>query len=551
MLSLDLAYQKIDQQLSRWDGRLRHRDALLWVPRGLLAGLMVGVALAAVARFRPLLTGSEILMATAIFSVLGMVAAALWVYVRRRSVAQKARFADRQFGLKERLITAVELREAHISAPETLRDQQVSEAAEILDHVDTPQALPLEINTQDWSLIVLALALLAAAMILPNPQESALRQARAVEQAIVEQVEQIEAIQEEIQQNDNLTATQQDELLRPLNEALAELESGDLTQEEALAALSEAQSELRALQGENDQSSLQDALSEAGGPLSGSSTTQEMAEAMAEQNLGETGRQLRELASQLPSLTEEAQQDIGRRLSEAAQQLQATNPELAEQLATAGTSLQQGDVESAQEALESAAEQLEQAATQQALSEAAGQTAEQLQEGRSEVAQAGQEQSSQQGQQGQEGQTAITEGQQGQTGQSGEGQSGQQGQSGQDPGQGQLGQEGQPGENGSFGGTNEGGGSAAQVFVPPFRDLSEFEGVEVELPAECVASPEDCGQLLTQSPTDITSEDSLVPYEQVYSEYANTAYEALEEDYVPLGMKSYIRDYFTSLEPGE
>ena len=41
-----------------------------------------------------------------------------------------------------------------------------------------------------------------------------------------------------------------------------------------------------------------------------------------------------------------------------------------------------------------------------------------------------------------------------------------------------------------------------------------------------------------------------VPYNQVFSDYANAANRALDSDYVPLGLRDVVRDYFTSLEPG-
>jgi hypothetical protein len=40
-----------------------------------------------------------------------------------------------------------------------------------------------------------------------------------------------------------------------------------------------------------------------------------------------------------------------------------------------------------------------------------------------------------------------------------------------------------------------------------------------------------------------------VPYREVYAEYATQAGVALEGSYIPLGMKQYVRDYFSSLEP--
>ena len=80
-------------------------------------------------------------------------------------------------------------------------------------------------------------------------------------------------------------------------------------------------------------------------------------------------------------------------------------------------------------------------------------------------------------------------------------------------------------------------------------DLSGFEGEDVELPAECLADPASCGGLLSENPTEFGDEQSIVPYEQVFGDYRNAANEALADDYIPLGLKGYIRDYFSSLEP--
>ncbi len=45
--------------------------------------------------------------------------------------------------------------------------------------------------------------------------------------------------------------------------------------------------------------------------------------------------------------------------------------------------------------------------------------------------------------------------------------------------------------------------------------------------------------------------ESVVPYNQVFSSYADAASRALESDYIPLGMRDVIRDYFSSLDPQE
>jgi hypothetical protein len=40
-----------------------------------------------------------------------------------------------------------------------------------------------------------------------------------------------------------------------------------------------------------------------------------------------------------------------------------------------------------------------------------------------------------------------------------------------------------------------------------------------------------------------------VPYNQVYSDYANAANQALDTGYIPLGLRDVVREYFTSLAP--
>jgi hypothetical protein len=45
--------------------------------------------------------------------------------------------------------------------------------------------------------------------------------------------------------------------------------------------------------------------------------------------------------------------------------------------------------------------------------------------------------------------------------------------------------------------------------------------------------------------------DVTVPYNQVFSDYRDAANRALESDYIPLGMRDVVRDYFSSLEPGQ
>jgi hypothetical protein len=42
---------------------------------------------------------------------------------------------------------------------------------------------------------------------------------------------------------------------------------------------------------------------------------------------------------------------------------------------------------------------------------------------------------------------------------------------------------------------------------------------------------------------------SFVPYQQVYADFYNYAQISLDRSYVPLSVKDYVRDYFSSLDP--
>jgi hypothetical protein len=42
---------------------------------------------------------------------------------------------------------------------------------------------------------------------------------------------------------------------------------------------------------------------------------------------------------------------------------------------------------------------------------------------------------------------------------------------------------------------------------------------------------------------------ALTPYEQVYSDFRDYALTSLDRNYVPLSVKDFVRDYFSSLDP--
>lgn len=532
-------FQQLATQLQRWTNRRRWRDALLWLPRGLLVGLLLAVVVATVARLRPLLTNEEIANLAGGLALVGLLIGLVVLLLRRYTLHQQARFADRQFQLQERATTAVEIHGGDLLATPVLAQQQLADTVAAAGRVDVRARLPLQLNRQDALLIVVTVALLAAAVFLPNPQSDILQEQRAVAATIEEQVEALEGLAEEIGQNPDLTEAQREELLQPLENALEELEAGDLSREEAVAVLSEAEAELRDLAATNDTEALRQTLSNASQPLAENSAGQSLGQALQDGNLAQAGPAAAQLADNLPALSATEQQELAQDLAETAEALQGVDSELAQELAAAAEALQNGDVTAAQQALREAAATLQQRAQERAAAQQADAAAGQLGQGRQEVAQAGQEGDGQPS----EGDQGDGQGQ-GQGNSPGQGQGDGTGVEGQDQTQGSPAEEGE-----GTGGPGPGGGHAENVFVPEFRDLSGEEGVEIELPAECLANPAECGPLLSETPAELTEEGSTVPYNQVFGDYRDAAYEALSDDHIPLGLKGYVRDYFSSLEP--
>lgn len=508
--------------LQRWERRRRWLRLGRWLPRGLLAGMMLAALVAAIARFRPWLTPEALLIWTVGLAGAGLLLAGIGSMLIRRSLVQQARLADEQFHLQERMITAVEIHLARLTPPAPWVELQLQDALQAARRVDVGRALPWRWPRQEGALLALTGALLILALVLPNPQTGLLRQQQAAAQAIEEQAAAVAALLEEIRQTPGLTPAQQEAVAAPLEAALQELQEGDLSQTEVVAVLSEAEADLRALTPADLATDVTTALAEAGAPLAQTTPAgAALGQALQTGDLPAAARAAFELADELPSLTPAEAANLAQQLQQAAAALAEVDSALAAELAAAAESLNQGDSAAAQAALRQAGALLQQRAGEIA----AAQAADQLAAGRQAVAQAGQEASGTAG--------APAEG-------SGEGATGGEAAGADNPAAGSDNASGSPGP---------GGGHVEGLFVPPSSPLADAPGVPVELPAICQGDPEACGQLVTEQETPFRDEQSHVPYDQVFGDYRDRAYATLADDYVPLGLKDYIRDYFSSLEP--
>ncbi|MBI5667023.1 MAG: hypothetical protein HZC41_03375 [Chloroflexi bacterium] len=596
------------QLVRGWDRRLRAQQAAVWLPRAVLPGLALGITAAVVSRLRPWLLPGQVLLLAAAGVALGIVVMLLAVWLWPRPMLTAARRFDRLFGLQERVSTALELLEGRLQSSGELAARQIDDAWMRAQTVRAGDALPLVFRWREWTAVLALLAVLVLLVVLPNPQTAAIAQNAAQEAALADAAEDLKDITEEIASEAALTPEQREQILQALEDSITTLQEPDVSPEEAFASLSDTEA---ALQSQADQMQQQSAEQQAAMEAAAEALRQALEQAaQAQQGQESAIPTLEQLRQQMQQMTEQQRQQAAQALEQAAQALQQADPNTAQALEQAAQALRQGDTGAAQQALDQAmqdmqASQQAQQSQQQAAQnlEQAAQDVQQAADQVSQQTQQGQPTQQQQGQQGQLGQP-----QQGQQAQSQPGQPGDQGQQGQEGQPGQPGQEGQPGQAGQQPGDQ---GQPGQVGQQPADGAGEQgqQGQPANSPSDRPAAgagdapvgagsddlggqpQQQAGQIDTGNNPDGTGEgqfdpvyaprriggqgddqvvlepdagnvpsvegefaenptgDASVPYNQVFSDYADAANRALESDYIPLGLRDVVRDYFSSLEP--
>lgn len=379
----------------RWNTRLRLTRTVVWLPRGLLVGVLVGLIIATISRLRPWLLPEQILqnalIAVGITGALTLVA--VWLWPRPARVA--AQEFDRRFNLKERISTALEITSGLINTSPIFIERQLEDARVAANRVETNHLLPMKVNWVEVVLLTLALIGLGAAILLKNPFEGEVIAQRELQESVEQRIEELEQAREQIENDSTLTAEQQEELTQPIDEAIEALENPEISQAEAVASLAEAEQELREMSEGGQNRTERAANSAAGTQLRANPNSEEAGESLENNELEQAANELEELANELDNLSEQERQDLADQLDAAADALQETNPELAEQMREAAEALREGDTQRAAEALQNASDTLnEQAQQNQQQSQAANQAADQVSESRQEMS-GNQEQSGQ------------------------------------------------------------------------------------------------------------------------------------------------------------
>lgn len=569
--------------VTAWDKRLRQQQMVRWLAAALLPALLLGVSLALIARTRPLLSKEHILAITfgALLASLALLVGGIWFFPRQKTAI--AREFDLRFALREKVSTALELLEGRIHTNEELSRLQLADAHTSAGQVPYRDLLPFRVRWREWGSV--AAALLAFVVLLLLPDSQAQNRAVATQTAVIEEaVGELQAITENIAANTLLTDEERRELLETLQANTETLKEDNLSPEEAFATLSEVENRLQeqsdALQQQlqAQQAALQDAadtLSDYG------REGQPNAEQSAVTQFVESTQQL---GQQLGEMTPEQLDQAADALDQAAKLLQESDPRTAQALREAAEAIRQRDLEAAQQFLTQAAQQMQQSQSQREQTEQTrqqlDQAAQQMQQRANQIAQQNQRAQDQQNQPDDFGMDGPQ-----QDGQQQDGQQGQQSQSGpQSQQDGSLSESARPGEGEGQDSQTEGGASdpdtsGALSGDSAARPDTDTSGLNSDSGSdqnnapdgfgqgqfESVFAPQRIGGASDQQLSLETGQDNVpltqgdfnqnpagsatVPYSQVFNTYRDAVNQALDSDYIPLGLRDVVHDYFTSLDP--
>ncbi len=449
-----------------------------------------------------------------------------------------ARRTDQALGLKDRLATALELTgpAAAKFTPDLVMQQQ-ADALRAAHGIDPHQAFPLRWPRRPLTLAAVCLAASLLLLYLPNPMDAVLEERAAVAEEAERQAEALEELAADLTADESLDPDEREELLRQLREAAQALREHPGDREDLLAELARLDERLRR-QLDPQHAARQAALEGLTADLADLAGATD-----ADPSLEEAARLLQELAAGATEMSAADQERLAASLEEAAARLAGSDPTLARSLGQLAQSVRGG--QPAALSADAAAQALSAAASDAALQQALAQALNRTQGSTQAIAQAGRESTQGQGQ--------------------GQGQGDGQGQ-GQSPGQGQGQGQGQ-GTQGS------GGGTTSPTGPPGIRPGRAGEPTDPNKPyqvgeLDAVFAPWQQGQpgdpnflpgrqtgqgeetvREGQQPQPGTPGAALVPYSEVYASYSTAAAQAMEREYIPAGLKDYVREYFTRLEP--
>lgn len=586
---------ELDTLLASWESRYKLRLLSKNLPRAFMLGLVISMLIGVIGYSQRLFLAQNLAVITIAITGISGLLMVLYTQLFPRPRDVSAQYFDVEFGLQERISTALELLDGRIQTNPEIESIQISDALTHASEIDPDETIEMDFRPIELiALGVLVFAMLAM-IVIPlivgqdAPPENPSPAVRAAQ-------EDVRDITETIATDTNLDDIDREELLEALEIALERLEEEDISDEEAFAAMSQLESEISEVENEIqegidlDQSGLEaaaEALNEFTPPNEGEGNEETQGEGQQQDGLAsaeDLSNAIEELSQDADSLSEEDAQAAADALNEAAQDLAQSNPELSQALQDLADALESGNSENiqqqAQNAQQELQEQLEQLQRDFSAEDMLQNQSDIAEQAANEIAQ---QQQSDQGDQGQdpttpqEGETQSSDNPNEQGGQPGNEQSDNiqpgDSQGNQQPSANMQGSnEVEPSqENSQTAGAGSGDGESNNASLE--GGGGEDEGAETDNQAtgdgtsqfEAIYNPvgiEGGGANEIELESDASDQSlaegdfednplgqSRVSYDTVFSDYQDAANRALESDYVPLGLRDVVRDYFTSLEP--
>ena len=574
---------ELERIVDSWERRHEWRLLSKTVPRSLIVALIIGLVAGVVGYFRFRLAAEQLALIAAGLCALGAVLNLLYTLLFPRSLPVRAKYFDLEFGLRERVSTAFELMHGRIKTHPEIEARQIEEALAHARAIDPKAQIRMDFRPRELAaLLVLAVAMVGLVLLPAIVGDEFIADGPSA--AVEEAQEDLREIIETVAKDTSLDDVDRQDLLDALEVALERLQEEEISDEEAFAAMSQLQSQLEELENqledtvELDQSALEAALEALEDFIPPAETEAEnpdrTGEAEPPEGLEDLSQALEQMAQDAAEMSAEEQSAAAEALSMAAEEMARTNSELSEQMDAMAEALQESDAGELQEQLEAAQEALAQEQGQQQQNENARMMLQEQAERTEEAAEAIARQQAQESQQGQADQSESGEQQAGQPGdqQSAEARPGAN-QGKQEPQRNRPGsaENQQRGQDSRAAGAGAGDGAPSNESLP--GSAGEDQGAETnnnptgnrEIEYEALYSPSGIGgggqdeiRLETDANDTAIAEgefddnpigESRVSYDTVFSDYQDAANRALESDYVPLGLRDVVRDYFTSLEP--
>lgn len=516
----------------RWARRYCWLQSLWWMPFGLVIGLAVAVILAALARLVPLLRTDVLSLIAITLALAGVLGGMLlpWLRHGRASTLDWARQFDRQFGLADRLSTALE--STQHDPPESLQtralralQQQDAEHAAARAIARTSQVLPFRFAWRVLTVVFALCVVLVLLLVLPNRQDEVLAQREQERAFVAEQMQQLEQARQIIEQS-SLSPEQKARARQAIEQAQRQINDAAGNPEAMLAAMNEARDQLRALQDDTAQQRAEQ-LHRAGRSLAADDLTRPLAEALAQGDLKRAADLLNNLITDSPQqgreLSPEEVDRLARQLEQFAREVAGADPELARNLRKAAQQLRRGDAQAARQTLSEAAQSLRRVdqarQQQQMLDEALARTESARQAAARRAGVANTEQA---------GRTTEPEG----------------GQAGQ------IGNTGQPAASQPAVAQPQAQGGIASPDVGSENGIWQPQRLqESGTPVQLESGQAETTQGAQSSARPAPEGGSVVPYQQVYRQYAQAADEAVSSGAIPLERRELVRRYFSALDP--